>query len=349
MTKTETYKKFSIFSTPLTNPDFNGFIFYVKVNDTKSEREEDFAFVERLQMTNVAIAMRYINADREKVETEIIDKTLTKVKTRIDFGLFDYGNEYLETISSKNVNNLITSMDDELIQQYLLKGLLHMRKSDPIEYTIQEFNPIGFCEILKITFKDYLFNATILMDDGFINSRFNNGIEHGSLFITSAGVKQILSKNKDLTLKRFSSSKSHSNDNHEKYDIAISFAGEDRILAEEIANKLKSKEISVFYDTFEQDKLWGKNLYDYLSEVYREKSKFCLMLLSKHYKDKLWTNHERKSAQARAFRENREYILPIKIDDTEILGIPETVGYLDIRNHKVDDIIELIMKKLMEI
>ncbi len=48
------------------------------------------------------------------------------------------------------------------------------------------------------------------------------------------------------------------------------------------------------------------------------------MFLSRNYAAKLWTNHEREAAQARAFRENEEYILPIRLDDTEIPGILQT-------------------------
>jgi len=73
------------------------------------------------------------------------------------------------------------------------------------------------------------------------------------------------------------------------------------------------------------------------------------MLLSEHYEKKLWTSLERKSAQARAFRENREYILPIRIDSTQITGIQETVGYLDADSHTIDDIVMLIIQKLKRI
>ncbi len=44
------------------------------------------------------------------------------------------------------------------------------------------------------------------------------------------------------------------------YDIAISFAGEDREVAASIAEKLKSQGIKVFYDSYEKATLWGKNL-----------------------------------------------------------------------------------------
>ncbi|MBU2984887.1 TIR domain-containing protein [Saccharophagus degradans] len=131
-----------------------------------------------------------------------------------------------------------------------------------------------------------------------------------------------------------------------QYDIAISFAGEDRDVAEKISSALSSKGIRVFYDNFEQANLWGKDLYEHLIDVYKNKSKYCLMLLSKSYENKSWTNHERKAAQARAFRDSREYILPLRIDDSEITGILETMGYLDFRNETIENIAETIAIKL---
>jgi len=97
-----------------------------------------------------------------------------------------------------------------------------------------------------------------------------------------------------------------------EYDVALSFAGEDRAVADSIAETLRAMGVSVFYDEYEKADLWGKNLYDHLSDVYRKRARFCLMLLSKHYAAKQWTNHERQAAQARAFSENQEYILPGK-------------------------------------
>jgi hypothetical protein len=52
-----------------------------------------------------------------------------------------------------------------------------------------------------------------------------------------------------------------------EYDIVISFAGEDRQVAEEIAVELKNNGIRVFYDNFEKADLWGKDLYEHLIDV----------------------------------------------------------------------------------
>lgn len=70
------------------------------------------------------------------------------------------------------------------------------------------------------------------------------------------------------------------------------------------------------------------------------------MFLSQAYARKLWTSHERKSAQARAFLEREEYILPIRLDDTDIPGIRPTVAYLRFDEHSIPQIADLIVKKL---
>lgn len=114
-----------------------------------------------------------------------------------------------------------------------------------------------------------------------------------------------------------------------KYDIALSFAGEDRKYAEDLANALVARNIKVFYDKHEKALLFGKDLYSYLSNIYQYEALYCVMLISASYAKKQWTKHERQAAQARAFTENEEYILPIRLDDTEIPGLPPTIGYLD--------------------
>ena len=134
----------------------------------------------------------------------------------------------------------------------------------------------------------------------------------------------------------------------QKYDVVLSFAGEDREHAKALANLLESGKYSYFYDENELAELWGKNLYDYLSSVYKDRARYCVMFLSQHYERKLWTNHERQIAQARAFQENREYILPVRLDDTEIPGIPPTVGYLDLRVMTIEEVYEALVMKLSD-
>jgi hypothetical protein len=94
------------------------------------------------------------------------------------------------------------------------------------------------------------------------------------------------------------------------FDVAFSFAGEQREYVESTYNCLQRHRITVFYDKAQTASLWGKNLYEYVTDIYQNKARFCVVFLSRDYAKKLWTKHELKSMQARAFRDSREYILP---------------------------------------
>src|SRR5438132_9667047 len=115
-----------------------------------------------------------------------------------------------------------------------------------------------------------------------------------------------------------------------KYDVALSFAGEDREYVQRVATRLITLDIKVFYDNFETTTLWGKDLYQYLSDIYSKEARYTVIFISRNYTRKLWTQHELRQAQSRAFEENIEYILPAKLDDTEITGLPSTIGYINI-------------------
>ncbi|MEM7022426.1 MAG: TIR domain-containing protein [Pseudomonadota bacterium] len=130
------------------------------------------------------------------------------------------------------------------------------------------------------------------------------------------------------------------------YDVVLSFAGEDRVHAKGLADALTGRGVSVFYDEYEKAALWGKNLYTHLSDTYHQRARYCVMFLSQHYAAKVWTNHEREAAQARAFTENAEYILPVRLDDTEIPGILPTVGYVSCPPETADSLADLVVAKL---
>jgi|CXWL01.1.fsa_nt_gi hypothetical protein len=132
-----------------------------------------------------------------------------------------------------------------------------------------------------------------------------------------------------------------------EFDIALSFAGEDRQYVEQVANLLIHSGVKVFYDRFEEAGLWGKNLYDHLSDIYKNKAFFTIIFISKHYDKKLWANHERQAAQARAFEENKEYILPARFDETPIPGILPTIVYISLTKRTPTDFVEIILKKLI--
>lgn len=113
-----------------------------------------------------------------------------------------------------------------------------------------------------------------------------------------------------------------------EYDVVLSFAGEDREFVEACVEVLRSLNINVFYDNYEKEVLLGKNLYSYLADIYQNRARFAVVFISKAYKEKRWTKHELEYITARKFQQNEEYLLPIRLDDTELNEIPLTTGYI---------------------
>lgn len=131
------------------------------------------------------------------------------------------------------------------------------------------------------------------------------------------------------------------------YDVAVSFAGEQRQLVRQVVQMLRDAGVAVFYDEDEQAALWGRDLVEVLDDVYRKQAFRTLMFISKEYADKAWPTHERRSALARSILEAGEpYILPVRLDDTDISGLPPTLSHFDARDRTPEDIVETFLDHL---
>lgn len=137
-----------------------------------------------------------------------------------------------------------------------------------------------------------------------------------------------------------------------EYDIALSFAGENRDLAEKIYLKLSDREVSVFYDKNEQHRILAENVEEYLAPIYKSEAEYVVILLSDKYPKKIWTKFESEQFKHR-FGENS--IIPIWYNNTTTSMFDETSKYGGISFDPVGDldsqavaIVETICKKLSE-
>jgi len=131
-----------------------------------------------------------------------------------------------------------------------------------------------------------------------------------------------------------------------KYDVCLSFAGDDRRYVQAVAEKLRKTGVRVFYDRYEQVELWGKDLYAHLSDIYSTAARFCVLFVSASYARRVWTNHERAAAQERAIKEHGEYVLPARFDGTRIPGLRRTIGYIDLKKITPAKLAKMIVEKL---
>lgn len=133
-----------------------------------------------------------------------------------------------------------------------------------------------------------------------------------------------------------------------KYDVCLSFAGEQRDYVDQVAAHLQRAAVRLFYDRYETVALWGADLVQRLDEVFRGQARFCVMFVSADYADKVWTTHERRSAQARAVESASTYILPVRFDQTDIPGLLDSVVYLNAAELTPGQLADLIIEKVRE-
>jgi len=131
-----------------------------------------------------------------------------------------------------------------------------------------------------------------------------------------------------------------------RYEVVLSYAGENRDYVDQVAQFLRNHGIELFYDRHEEASLWGKDLVEALDVVYRMEGRYCVTFLSKHYAEKVWPTHERRAALARAIEQRQEYILPARFDDTEVPRIRTTLSYVDLSRKTPEELGRLILQKL---
>lgn len=134
-----------------------------------------------------------------------------------------------------------------------------------------------------------------------------------------------------------------------KYEVALSFAGEDRKFAEAVAKGLRDAGVNVFYDDFYAEELWGEDLSVRLRDVYHSSSQFCIMVISQHYVDKMWPSHERQQAIERMIKEKgKAYVLPVRLDgfNGEVPGMSGSISYLAVNSSDHQRIVDAFLRKI---
>lgn len=130
-----------------------------------------------------------------------------------------------------------------------------------------------------------------------------------------------------------------------KYDVAISFAEEDLPVAEKIARELKTKRISYYLYTENIAIHWGENIFKISYDTYSCQSKYVLLLISKTYIQKKWSNIERQITESVSSR-IPAHILPVSIDDTPMDKLNRNIVFVKWENDAAR-IAGLIKEKLV--
>lgn len=130
------------------------------------------------------------------------------------------------------------------------------------------------------------------------------------------------------------------------WDVAVSFAGEDRPIVEQLKDILNDAGYTVFYDFDVQHQLWGADLRLKLADVYANDAQYMIVFLSKYYPEKDWTNFELEVGREARGKRTEIYLLPVVMDDVHVIGLSQNVGYIDLRRCSVGDLANTMIEKI---
>src|ERR1044072_6303280 len=142
----------------------------------------------------------------------------------------------------------------------------------------------------------------------------------------------------------------------EKFLVAFSFAGEQPDLVSAIAMAVEQKlgHETVFYDEWFEYYIAGDDADIRLQNVYSQRSILIVPCVSERYGGKSWTRAEHKAIRAlqlklygtsddrAAFR-----VLPLRVGDGDVPGIFENTICPDVREKAVDEVVDLILDRLL--
>lgn len=98
---------------------------------------------------------------------------------------------------------------------------------------------------------------------------------------------------KSIEWQKFASDVGFINVGHDReYDVALTFAGEDRTYVEKLKECLERLDYSVFYDFDQQHYILGQDVEEYLSPIYSEKCRYVVAVVGEKYGSKQWTRFE---------------------------------------------------------
>ena len=141
--------------------------------------------------------------------------------------------------------------------------------------------------------------------------------------------------------------KIHIRNDEYPWDVAVSFAGEDRPVVLEFVKKLEERGVFPFYDFNYQAQLWGVDLQKKLADIYANDALFMVIFISRKYPEKDWTRFEFEIGKSASQKRTDAYILPIIIEDVEMVGLANTLGKVFLNDHDIDYCVDLLVSRLV--
>lgn len=114
-----------------------------------------------------------------------------------------------------------------------------------------------------------------------------------------------------------------------KFDIGISYAGEDEKYVSRVIKLLKELyNLEVFYAPAEQRKMIGEDLLIYLNRVYKDECRYVAIFISEPYLIKEYTRQEAAIIKLRQQNENYRFVIPVVFGDARLSWLSDDIDYI---------------------
>ena len=119
-----------------------------------------------------------------------------------------------------------------------------------------------------------------------------------------------------------------------------------------LAEQFEILDAHVFFDEHFEANFLGRAWTAVFRQIFAEQSRLVVVLLDTHHKDKIWPTFERECFQPRV---GDAEVVPIYLDDTIFLGIPQDIVGVKFpwdatdpgwKNQATDDIVFPVMERL---
>jgi hypothetical protein len=104
----------------------------------------------------------------------------------------------------------------------------------------------------------------------------------------------------------------------EDYDLAVSFAGEQRAYVEQVVRACQQSGVRVFYDKDMSNEWWGKSFIREQRTVYSSRTRFFVPFISTEYLAKSIPGDEFSAAMMTAVKQGDGYVLPVLMGDVAV-------------------------------
>ena len=133
------------------------------------------------------------------------------------------------------------------------------------------------------------------------------------------------------------------------FDWAPSFDGGDREFVRKLVEKVqdKAENANIFFDEHFLADLLGEGSTKF-QEIYGHKTQFVSPIISETYIENDYARHEFEAARKAEKRRGETVLLPVRMDESELLGLTEDRIFLDINEHSIDLMAESISKRILD-